>query len=38
MDKKIDYVSLLNTTRKLKHTVDELINKNQNEIGIKYNL
>lgn len=37
MEKKIDYVSLLNTTRKLKHTVDELINKNQNEIGI-YNL
>ncbi|XP_050056406.1 uncharacterized protein LOC114124854 [Aphis gossypii] len=34
MDKKIDYVSLLNTTRKLKHTVDELINKNQNELDI----
>lgn len=34
MDKKIDYVSLLKTTQKLKHTVDELINKNQNEIGI----
>jgi len=35
MDKKLYYVSLLKSVRKLKHTIDELVGKKNSKIGIK---
>lgn len=34
MERKLDYSSLLKSTQNLKHSIDELVCKNHNDIGI----